>query len=446
MPPAPGDDPEQDLRLAEGGVVGRDADVGAERELAAAAEGVAVDRRDDRLGDPRDRGERRLQAAGALDHVGVGHVGHLLDVRPGREDALAAPHHHGLDVVALGRLVRGRPDLLLHLDVEGVHLGAVEAHRGDSVGHLEPDELGRRVGHGGSFVTALRGPVAGRAIQSGTMPGVTPGMWEHQGETTEVWPGRNWPLGATWSPESTNFAVYAPLARTAWLCLYDDRDAERRIELTEHSLGIWHCAVPDLRPGHPLRLPRRRRLGPRPRPALQPRQAAARPLRHRDRRRPDRPPGDLRLRRRAPRAAQRPRLRAVHRPQRRRGPRLRLGGRHPAAPALARHGDLRAARQGHDRPARPGPRAPARHLRRAGDARGRRLPARPGRDGRRAAARAPVLQRAGAGRARAGQLLGLQLARLLRPAQRLLLLRRPRPAGGRVQGDGQGVPPGRASR
>ncbi|WP_199905001.1 glycogen debranching protein GlgX [Nocardioides sediminis] len=78
---------------------------------------------------------------------------------------------------------------------------------------------------------------------------MTPGMWEHQGETTEVWPGRNWPLGASWTPESTNFAVYAPLARAAWLCLYDDRDAERRIELTEKSLGIWHCAVPDLRPG-----------------------------------------------------------------------------------------------------------------------------------------------------------------------------------------------------
>ena len=61
------------------------------------------------------------------------------------------------------------------------------------------------------------------------MPGVTPGMWEHHDETTEVWPGRNWPLGATWSSESTNFAVYAPLARAAWLCLYDDRDAERQV-------------------------------------------------------------------------------------------------------------------------------------------------------------------------------------------------------------------------
>ena len=78
-------------------------------------------------------------------------------------------------------------------------------------------------------------------------------MWDHADETTTVWPGRNWPLGATWSPEATNFAVYAPRATAAWVCLFTDGtgsdDTEERIELTEHSLGIWHCAVPDLAPG-----------------------------------------------------------------------------------------------------------------------------------------------------------------------------------------------------
>ena len=62
-------------------------------------------------------------------------------------------------------------------------------------------------------------------------------------------PGRNWPLGATWAPEATNFAVYAPRATGAWVCLFDDDDTEQRIELTEHSLGIWHCAVPGLPAG-----------------------------------------------------------------------------------------------------------------------------------------------------------------------------------------------------
>ena len=78
---------------------------------------------------------------------------------------------------------------------------------------------------------------------------VTPGMWDHEGETMTVWPGRNWPLGATWAPEATNFAVYAPRATGAWVCLFDDDGTERRHRLTEHSLGIWHCAVPGLPSG-----------------------------------------------------------------------------------------------------------------------------------------------------------------------------------------------------
>jgi glycogen debranching enzyme GlgX len=64
-----------------------------------------------------------------------------------------------------------------------------------------------------------------------------------------VWPGRNWPLGATWSQESTNFAVYAPDAESVWVCLFDEQDHEVCHELTERSLGIWHGALPGLAPG-----------------------------------------------------------------------------------------------------------------------------------------------------------------------------------------------------
>ena len=82
------------------------------------------------------------------------------------------------------------------------------------------------------------------------MTAVTPGMWDHIGQRNPVWPGRNWPLGATWSEESTNFAVYAPRATRAWVCLFEDdgrgTGAETRVELTEQSLGIWHSAVPGL--------------------------------------------------------------------------------------------------------------------------------------------------------------------------------------------------------
>ncbi len=80
---------------------------------------------------------------------------------------------------------------------------------------------------------------------------MTPGLWRSLGDRAPVWPGRNWPLGATWSPESTNFAVHAPHASGVWLCLLDDQpgDGERRLPLTEQSLGIWHGALPDVAPG-----------------------------------------------------------------------------------------------------------------------------------------------------------------------------------------------------
>ena len=74
-------------------------------------------------------------------------------------------------------------------------------------------------------------------------------MWSHLGQTATVWPGRNYPLGASWSDESTNFAVYAPAGTQAWVCLFDDADVETRYPLTERSLGIWHGALPGIAPG-----------------------------------------------------------------------------------------------------------------------------------------------------------------------------------------------------
>ncbi len=67
-----------------------------------------------------------------------------------------------------------------------------------------------------------------------------------------MWPGRNWPLGSTWGPESTNFAVHAPDAAAVWVCLFDDGpdgEVETRFPLTERSLGIWHGALPGVQPG-----------------------------------------------------------------------------------------------------------------------------------------------------------------------------------------------------
>ncbi|MBU2074890.1 MAG: glycogen debranching protein GlgX [Actinobacteria bacterium] len=82
---------------------------------------------------------------------------------------------------------------------------------------------------------------------------MVPVAWTHLGQTSRVWPGRNWPLGATWTPEQTNFAVYAPEASEVTLCVFTDApdggEEEHRHVLTEQSLGIWHGALPDVQPG-----------------------------------------------------------------------------------------------------------------------------------------------------------------------------------------------------
>src|ERR1700709_990286 len=76
------------------------------------------------------------------------------------------------------------------------------------------------------------------------MDRVPPGLWRTREETAPIWPGQNWPLGSTWSQESTNFAVWAPAARAAQVCLFGEDGVETRHRLTEQSLRIGHGAVP----------------------------------------------------------------------------------------------------------------------------------------------------------------------------------------------------------
>ncbi len=73
--------------------------------------------------------------------------------------------------------------------------------------------------------------------------------WQHRDETAPVWPGSHQLPGATWSEASTNFAVWSPEATAMWVCLFDDDGTEQRHRLTEHTLGIWHGAVPDVPAG-----------------------------------------------------------------------------------------------------------------------------------------------------------------------------------------------------
>jgi isoamylase len=67
-----------------------------------------------------------------------------------------------------------------------------------------------------------------------------------------VWPGKSYPLGATWDGTGVNFALFAEFATGVELCLFDTPDAKTessRIGLTERRDMVWHCYVPDLRPG-----------------------------------------------------------------------------------------------------------------------------------------------------------------------------------------------------
>ncbi len=67
-----------------------------------------------------------------------------------------------------------------------------------------------------------------------------------------IWPGSPYPQGATWDGEGVNFAIFSEHATRVELCLFDApgdaREAER-IELRERTDLIWHCYLPDVRPG-----------------------------------------------------------------------------------------------------------------------------------------------------------------------------------------------------
>ncbi|HEY9727225.1 MAG TPA: glycogen debranching protein GlgX [Chroococcales cyanobacterium] len=64
-----------------------------------------------------------------------------------------------------------------------------------------------------------------------------------------LWPGKVYPLGATWDGKGTNFALYSENATGVELCLFDRDDKEIRLELTEVSNFVWHGYIPGVGPG-----------------------------------------------------------------------------------------------------------------------------------------------------------------------------------------------------
>jgi len=68
---------------------------------------------------------------------------------------------------------------------------------------------------------------------------------------TAVWPGRPYPRGATWDGEGVNFALFSEHATCVELAIFDakGRRERHRIRLRECTDHVWHCYLPEARPG-----------------------------------------------------------------------------------------------------------------------------------------------------------------------------------------------------
>src|SRR5215469_5906437 len=67
-----------------------------------------------------------------------------------------------------------------------------------------------------------------------------------------VWPGSPYPLGATWDGSGVNFALFSGNATRVELCLFDSAEARAesaRINMPSVTNQVWHCYLPDAKPG-----------------------------------------------------------------------------------------------------------------------------------------------------------------------------------------------------
>ncbi|MGL5864359.1 MAG: glycogen debranching protein GlgX [Dermatophilaceae bacterium] len=65
----------------------------------------------------------------------------------------------------------------------------------------------------------------------------------------ETWPGKPYPLGATYDGPGVNFALFSEVAEKVELCLIDEDGAETRVELPEVDGFVWHGYLPGIQPG-----------------------------------------------------------------------------------------------------------------------------------------------------------------------------------------------------
>ncbi len=65
----------------------------------------------------------------------------------------------------------------------------------------------------------------------------------------KLWPGRPYPLGATYNGAGTNFSLFSEVATRVELCLFDENGVESRVDLPEMTAFIWHGYAPNVGPG-----------------------------------------------------------------------------------------------------------------------------------------------------------------------------------------------------
>jgi glycogen operon protein len=67
----------------------------------------------------------------------------------------------------------------------------------------------------------------------------------------QIWPGKPYPLGATWDGQGTNFALFSEAAERVDLCLFDeptDARAAATIAISTHTHHVWHVYLPGVGP------------------------------------------------------------------------------------------------------------------------------------------------------------------------------------------------------
>jgi glycogen operon protein len=65
----------------------------------------------------------------------------------------------------------------------------------------------------------------------------------------KVWPGRPYPLGATYDGTGTNFSLFSEAAERIELCLFNEAGEETRVDLPEVTAFCWHGYLPEVEPG-----------------------------------------------------------------------------------------------------------------------------------------------------------------------------------------------------